>query len=74
MRIISKHRLLKYEAELYQALNSNGIMYIMLIEVTWFWGLFKTNKKTKVNLPFHCDRDDTMKKWDELILNRRSLK
>lgn len=50
-----KYRLLKYEMEKFQALNSDGWGYVLTIEVWTWWGLFKKIVKQPVQLPYHKD-------------------
>lgn len=54
---MAKYRLLKYEMEEYQALNSNGIGYVLTIEDISWWGLSKKIVKHRVTVPYDMDVD-----------------
>jgi hypothetical protein len=64
---MKKTYLLRYETQIFQPLNSDGTTYIMYLEHVWFWGWFKTNSITHVEIGYYDNYGATFKKWDKMI-------
>jgi len=71
--MFTKHYLLSYKSEEFQALTNDCGTYVMQIQVVWFWGLFKTRKVIKQTIPLHASVRATFDKWDELIRTKKAL-
>jgi hypothetical protein len=52
-----KYRLLKYEPEPYEALNSHGWGYILTVEVWTWWGLKKRIVKKSQQVSYSFDAE-----------------
>lgn len=64
---MAKHILLSYKAEMFQALNSNGMSFVHDIQrITWL-GLVKTIIKQRVTIKHTDNFKETIAKWDSLI-------
>lgn len=64
---MAKNILLSYKAEMFQALNSNGMTFVHDIQrITWF-GLVKKIVKHRVTIPDTANFKATIAKWDSLI-------
>jgi len=68
-----KRYLKSYECEMYQALNSSGVTYLLDIEsVSWF-GLSRKRQKIRYEVPFYSDLATYTAHWDELIKTQKPI-
>ena len=70
---MAKTYLKSYKPEMFQALNSDGTTYIMYLEKHYFWGHFKKEVTTKIEVPFNSTAA-THEKWDSIIKSGQPIK
>jgi hypothetical protein len=68
-----KTYLIKYKAEKFQALNSLGTTFVLVVEKHWLWGLIVTQKSIKIQVS-NLSTYATTKKWDSFIENKLPIK
>lgn len=75
--------LLKYEMQDYQALNVDGIVYILTLRISILFGIYKYTKRAKALVPYHLNGSEVheplMNKWvtpkkAKEIVNQRNKK
>lgn len=68
-----KTYLQSYEPEIYQALNSEGMTYILEVIEVRFFGLIKTRKKITYTIPDFHNSKGYFSHWDKLIETQKPI-